>query len=124
MNKIKTVLFLSLCFVSVFSQKYYDSRYDYYDGDNLIQNTRLLKKYLDCFLTKGPCTPIGRLFKQIIPEVIVTACGKCTPNQKRFARKTFNAFKRNFPESHAELRQKFDPENKYYDAFEKVIANA
>lgn len=53
-----------LVFGVVAAQKYYDSRYDYYDTDNLIQNTRLLKKYLDCFLSKGPCTPIGRLFKR------------------------------------------------------------
>lgn len=59
-----------------------------------------------------------------MPEVITTACAKCTPTQKRFARKTFNAFRRYFPETLMELRRKFDPESKYYDAFEKVITNA
>ncbi|XP_062529820.1 chemosensory protein 15 isoform X1 [Bombyx mori] len=121
----KSVLFLCLIFLPyALNQKYYDSRYDYYDIDHLVQNPRLLKKYLDCFLGKGPCTPIGRLFKQVMPEVITTACAKCTPTQKRFARKTFNAFRRYFPETLMELRRKFDPESKYYDAFEKVITNA
>lgn len=43
--------------------KYYDRRYDYYDLDNLFQNPRLLTKYINCFLDKGPCTPVGRVFK-------------------------------------------------------------
>ncbi|KAH9642515.1 hypothetical protein HF086_008925 [Spodoptera exigua] len=119
-------IILIFLFVSiVFSQeKFYDRRYDYYEIDTLIQNPRLLKKYLDCFLGKGPCTPIGRVFRQILPEAVQTACKKCTPSQRRLARKTFNAFKGYFPETHEELRKKLDPKNKYYEAFEKAISSA
>lgn len=127
MCRCKTVLFLFSCILqlvlSATQREYYDKRYDYYDTDHLIQNPRLLKKYLDCFLDKGPCTPIGRLFKQVLPEVITTACAKCTTSQKRFSRKTFDAFNRYFPESVAELRQKLDPQDKYYKSFEKAISS-
>lgn len=70
--KISVVLFY-FCFVLVVGgteKDYYDRRYDYYDIDHLIQNPRLLKKYLDCFLDKGPCTPIGRLFKRKLNHFI------------------------------------------------------
>ncbi|KAM3963369.1 chemosensory protein 15 [Aphomia sociella] len=104
--------------------KYYDQRYDYFDVDNLVQNPRLLKKYIDCFLDKGPCTPVGRVFKLVLPEVVVTSCAKCTPSQKNFARKTFDAFKRLMPEDHEELKKKIDPSNKFYESFEKAVSDA
>ncbi|XP_075981780.1 ejaculatory bulb-specific protein 3-like isoform X1 [Anticarsia gemmatalis] len=118
---------LLVCFfiaAVIAQEKYYDRRYDYYDIDNLIQNRRLLKKYLDCFLAKGPCTPIGRVFRQLLPEVVATACKRCSPSQRRLARKAFFAFRRFFPESYEELMAKLDPKNKYYEAFEKAISNA
>lgn len=59
------LFFMYLLTVSVFCQEmFYDRRYDYYDIDTLIQNPRLLKKYLECFLEKGPCPPIGRVFRR------------------------------------------------------------
>ncbi|XP_026729694.1 ejaculatory bulb-specific protein 3-like isoform X3 [Trichoplusia ni] len=119
-----TLFFMYVFIASVFAQeKFYDRRYDYYDIDNLIQNVRLLKKYLDCFLEKGPCTPIGRVFRQLLPEAIATACKKCSPSQRRLARKTFNALRNHFPEGHDELIKKLDPKTKYYAAFQKAIAN-
>nr|XP_021190506.2 ejaculatory bulb-specific protein 3 isoform X1 [Helicoverpa armigera] len=120
-----SILVLCLFLVSINAQqRFYDRRYDYYDIDTLIQNPRLLKKYLDCFLEKGPCTPIGRVFRQILPDAVATACEKCSPSQRRLARKTFNAIRRNFPQGYVELMSKLDPKNKYYEAFEKAIANA
>ncbi|KOB51838.1 Chemosensory protein 15 [Operophtera brumata] len=51
-----------------------------------------------------------------------TACEKCTPLQKKFTKKAFDAFKTSLPESHAELKRKYDPRNMYYDTFETAIA--
>nr|UNG39404.1 chemosensory protein 10 [Apocheima cinerarius] len=121
---VSLVITLLLLPIVVAQDKYYDRRYDYFEIDYFVNNPRLLKKYLDCFLDQGPCTPIGRVFKQVLPEVISTACKKCTPLQKRFTKKAFNAFKTTLPEMHQELKKKYDPQNKYYDAFEKAIASA
>ncbi|KAL0820547.1 hypothetical protein ABMA28_006398 [Loxostege sticticalis] len=122
----KVVVFLQICFLisSGLSQGTYDRKYDYFDIDTLVQNPRLLQKYMDCFLDKGPCTPIGRVFKIALPEVVATGCSKCTPAQRSFARRTFGAFKRLLPAQHEELKKLLDPNNKYYDTFEKAIANA
>ncbi|KOB75937.1 Chemosensory protein 15 [Operophtera brumata] len=118
------VLIFSYLFLSIVlaDEKSYDRRYDYFEVDYFVNNPRLLKKYLDCFLDQGPCTPIGRVFKKVLPEVIRTACEKCTPLQKKFTKKAFDAFKMSLPESHAELKMKYDPRNMYYDAFETAIA--
>ncbi|RVE43731.1 hypothetical protein evm_011580 [Chilo suppressalis] len=104
--------------------KKYDRKYDLFDIDTLVENPRLLRKYMDCFLDEGPCTPIGRVFKLALPEIITTRCGKCTPAQKSFARRTFAAFKKEFPDKHGELKKLLDPDDKYYDSFEKAVASA
>lgn len=41
----------------------YNSKYDNFDVDTLIDNDRLLKAYVNCFLDKGRCTPEGADFK-------------------------------------------------------------
>ncbi|XP_045452742.1 allergen Tha p 1-like [Melitaea cinxia] len=87
-----------------------------------IHSKRLLNKYLDCFLDRSPCTPVGKVFKSVLPEVVKTACSKCSPMQKRFAGRTFQAFKRYLPEKHEELKHKLDPKNTYFANFESVIS--
>ncbi|CAH4030419.1 unnamed protein product [Pieris brassicae] len=72
-----TRLIFVILFICGDSQKLYDSRYDYYDTDHLIENPRLLKKYINCFLNEGPCTPIGKDFKIkdiMMRAVFVLAC--------------------------------------------------
>lgn len=59
---------------------------------------------------------------ETLPEVIRTACAKCTPLQKKFTKRAFDAFKTMLPVSHDALKKKYDPRNKYYDAFEQAIA--
>ncbi|KAI5643014.1 insect pheromone-binding family, a10/OS-D domain-containing protein [Phthorimaea operculella] len=116
-------IFLLCCYLLVLAvaQEYYDRRYDYFDVDSLIQNRRLLRKYLQCFLDRGPCPPIGRVFKNLLPEVVRTSCAKCSPRQKVFTRKVVNAFYAYHPSEFAELKKKLDPENKYFDNFEKAL---
>lgn len=57
------ILLLCLFAVPIATQNYYDSKYDNYDIESLIRNTRLLKLYLECFLSRRPCTPVGKVFK-------------------------------------------------------------
>lgn len=60
---IFTICIFLLYFNVLAEEVYYDAKYDFYDVDYFVQNPRLLNKYLDCFLDKGPCTPIGKVFK-------------------------------------------------------------
>ncbi|KPJ09665.1 Putative odorant-binding protein A10 [Papilio machaon] len=123
MQLIVLVFLVFPLFISA-EDKYYDRRYDYYDLDNLFQNPRLLRKYMNCFLDKGPCTPVGRVFKQLLPEVVMSACAKCSPSQRRLARNTFEAFDKYLADSRDELKRKLDPQNVYFEKFLKAISTA
>lgn len=57
-------LLILACLVAVaFAADKYNTKYDNFDVETLIQNDRLLKAYVNCFLDKGRCTPEGSEFK-------------------------------------------------------------
>lgn len=61
---MKSFLVLCALIAAVYSRpETYDSRYDNFDVDNLVDNVRLLTAYGHCFLGTGPCTPEGTNFK-------------------------------------------------------------
>lgn len=64
------------------------------------------------------------IIEELLPDVVKTSCKKCSPRQRRFARKVVDAFNKYLPASHDKLKKKLDPENKYYGAFEKSLADA
>lgn len=64
------------------------------------------------------------VFSEVLPEVITTACKKCTPQQIRLTRKAFKAFATMLPDMFDEFKRKYDPQNKYYDSLKKAIALA
>lgn len=41
----------------------YTTKYDNVDLDEILQNKRLLKNYVNCLLEKGNCTPDGQELK-------------------------------------------------------------
>lgn len=43
----------------------YTTKYDNVDLDEIVQNERLLKNYVDCLLERGRCTPDGLELKSI-----------------------------------------------------------
>lgn len=66
---------------------YYVSTYDHMDVGRLLRNNKVVAGFVKCFTNEGPCTPEGRLAKAyLLPEIIRTVCGKCTPRQKDMAR--------------------------------------
>ncbi|KAL4112352.1 hypothetical protein QTP88_016160 [Uroleucon formosanum] len=66
---------------------YYVSTYDHLDVGRLLRNQKVVSGFVKCFVNEGPCTPDGKLVKAyLLPEIIRTVCGKCTPRQKDMAR--------------------------------------
>lgn len=60
---MRALLVLACVVAVVFAADKYNSKYDNFDVDTLIQNGRLLKSYINCFLDKGRCTAEGTEFK-------------------------------------------------------------
>nr|ASA40083.1 chemosensory protein 22 [Helicoverpa assulta] len=96
----------------------YDEKYDKLDVDKIIGDDALFTAYTDCMLDKGPCTvEHSEDFKKLLPEVIQTACAKCSGIQKTNVRKTVKALSDKKPDDFAKFRAKFDPKGEYEKDF-------
>ncbi|KAJ0174096.1 hypothetical protein K1T71_010242 [Dendrolimus kikuchii] len=116
------VLVVLACLVAAtFAAEKYNSKYDNFDVETLIQNERLLKAYINCFLDKGRCTAEGADFKKALPEAVETTCAKCTDKQKTNIRKVIRAIQQKHPKYWDELVAKNDPSGKYRVNFDKFI---
>nr|QEI46811.1 chemosensory protein 13 [Galleria mellonella] len=96
----------------------YDEIFDKVDVDKIINDDSLFTGYIDCMLEKGPCTlEHSEEFKKLLPEVIATACAKCSPIQRQHVRKTVKALSEKKPDDFKIFRSRFDPKGEYEAAF-------
>lgn len=95
------------------AQETYDKKYDNFDVDEVLNNERLLKNYINCILDRGRCTREGTDFKRVIPEALQTNCAKCSPRQRQSIRKVVRALRKKNPDDWTLLQNKADPEKKY-----------
>ncbi|XP_013137111.1 PREDICTED: ejaculatory bulb-specific protein 3-like [Papilio polytes] len=102
----------------------YNAQYDNFNAQELVENSRLLKNYGRCFLSKGPCTAEGSDFKKTIPEALRTSCAKCTPKQRELVRTVVHGFQTKLPEIWTELVQQEDPKGKYKEAFNRFLQSS
>lgn len=61
------------------------------------------------------------LFLEKAPEALETNCKDCTDNQKALVRKASLFLIKNRPDDWKKLSDKFDPEGKYREAFDKFL---
>lgn len=59
---------------------------------------------------------------EVIPETLHTSCGKCTNKQKQLIKKVIGAVMERHPEAWKQITEKYDPDNKYKESFNKFIA--
>ncbi|XP_022127765.2 ejaculatory bulb-specific protein 3-like [Pieris rapae] len=94
----------------------YDEKYNNVDVDKIISDDTLLLAYINCFLDKGPCdTEFAQDYRDMLPEVIATACGKCSDIQRKNVRKLITIIFEKKTALAAELQAKYDPESKFQD---------
>ncbi|CAH1640307.1 unnamed protein product [Spodoptera littoralis] len=100
----------------------YDEKYDKLDVDKILGDDALFTAYINCMLDKGPCSVEHSAdFRQLLPEVIATACEKCTPIQRQNVRKTVKALSEKKPDDFVQFRAKFDPKGEYEKAFSAFV---
>ncbi|KAH9642540.1 hypothetical protein HF086_008950 [Spodoptera exigua] len=58
---------------------------------------------------------------ELLPEVISTACAKCSAIQRQNVRKTVKALSEKKPDDFAQFRTKFDPKGEYEKAFSAFV---
>ncbi|CAG9795803.1 unnamed protein product [Diatraea saccharalis] len=119
---MKTVVILSFLLAVVLARpETYDTQYDNFNAQDLVENPRLLKNYGKCFLGNGPCTSEGKDFKDIIPDALKTECAKCSPKQRQLIKTVIRGFQDKLPEMWTELVKKYDPNDEHKEAFEKFL---
>ncbi|XP_046970505.1 ejaculatory bulb-specific protein 3-like [Vanessa cardui] len=108
-------LILVLAIVAVVAARPEDdlSRYDNFDIDEVINNKRLLKAYMDCFIETGKCTPEGNDFKKWIPQSMEDSCSKCSEKQKILVAKVILAIKEEYNDGWLKLNELYNPGGKY-----------
>ncbi|XP_048483633.1 ejaculatory bulb-specific protein 3 [Plutella xylostella] len=100
----------------------YDAKYDQLDVDKILADDDTFSAYVNCLLDKGPCSvEHSEDFKTIFPEVVATACEKCSDLQKANVRKSVKALQDRRPEDFKALRTKYDPKGDYEEKFLRFI---
>ncbi|KAK5647408.1 hypothetical protein RI129_002300 [Pyrocoelia pectoralis] len=95
----------------------YNTKYDNFDVDTIINSPRLLKNYVNCVTDNGPCTAEGEEMKRNIPDALQTNCSKCSEKQKEITDTLLKHIEANEPEYWKMLQDKYDPDRKYSAAY-------
>nr|AEX07266.1 CSP3 [Helicoverpa armigera] len=114
--------FLIFTLITVVSSDFYNSKYNCFNVQPLLENDRILLSYTKCFLDQGPCTPDAKDFNKVIPEALETTCGKCSPKQKLVIKTVIKAVISRHPDAWDQLTEKYDKDKKYKDSFDKFLA--
>lgn len=64
---VLVLILLSVGFGIINAEEKYTTKYDNINIEDVIENERLLKNYVDCLLGRGPCTPDGFELKSKFP---------------------------------------------------------
>nr|BAI82450.1 chemosensory protein 2 [Delia antiqua] len=100
----------------------YDNKFDNIDIDEILGQERLLKNYVKCLEGLGPCTPDGKMLKDIpiletLPDAMATNCAKCTERQKYGSDRVTHFLIDNRPEDWDRLEKIYNPEGSYKKAY-------
>ncbi|KAM3963318.1 allergen Tha p 1-like [Aphomia sociella] len=115
---------LLLAFVAVTTARLYSSRHDNIDIETLVQNPLYMKMSVDCYLDRIKCGKTTATLKRAIPEIVETACAKCTPTQKHILRRYIEELKKTLPRDYQSFRYKYDPNGTNFDSLETAIADS
>ncbi|XP_019866884.2 ejaculatory bulb-specific protein 3 [Aethina tumida] len=115
------VVLLFICFCGGSPQKYI-SKYDHINVELLLKNDRLLKNYIDCFLDKQKCTPLGMEIKKNIPEALKNGCARCSDDQKTAFKRIIRHLAKNRRDWLNELTDRYDPNEEFQKRYHYLFA--
>nr|UDM59707.1 putative chemosensory protein 14 [Corcyra cephalonica] len=118
------IILLMLAFVAISNARMYSSRHDNMDIETLVRNPGYMKTSVGCYLDRNMCGKTTATLKKAIPEIVQTACAKCTPTQKHILRRYIEELKKKLPRDYQSFRHKFDPNGTKFDELETAIANS
>ncbi|KAL0123389.1 hypothetical protein PUN28_005731 [Cardiocondyla obscurior] len=103
----------------------YTHKFDNIDVDEILNNERLLKRYIDCILDKPNvrCPAEATELKKHITEGLETECAKCSENQKKTVRKVIRFLIKNKNDMWTQLKAKYDPNGTFAKKYEDMAKN-
>ncbi|XP_075216523.1 ejaculatory bulb-specific protein 3-like [Lycorma delicatula] len=112
---------LAVALQVVADDKFYTSKYDNINLDEILDSKRLVSNYVQCLLGNKACSPEGSELKKILPDALKTQCAKCTENQKQGALKVVQRLQKDYPDEWKLLLDKWDPKREYFTKFEEYM---
>ncbi|KAH8335870.1 hypothetical protein KR074_009280, partial [Drosophila pseudoananassae] len=100
-------------------ESFYNNEFDNVNLDEILNQDRLLNNYIKCLENEGPCTPDGKMLKDILPDAMLTDCSKCTEKQKNGAMKVTSHLIDNRPKDWEYLEKIYDPTGSYRIKYQK-----
>ncbi|XP_069673775.1 ejaculatory bulb-specific protein 3-like [Periplaneta americana] len=96
-------------------EEQYVAKFDnMYVGD-IVTNDQVLDSYIRCFLDTGTCTVDGAQLKATLANIHQNGCPPCSREHKRGAALIVRFLHDNKPAQWMKLREKYDPENVYFN---------
>nr|ACZ58023.1 chemosensory protein 5 [Adelphocoris lineolatus] len=114
-----TIVLLAAAFEVLTGSRAYTTHYDYIDVDQVLNNTRLYTKYVECLLGQGKCTPEARELRDKLPEALQTNCARCSERQASESHRVIRFLIQNRQEDFKLLEAKYDPSGLYFKRFEE-----
>ncbi|XP_066905171.1 ejaculatory bulb-specific protein 3-like [Halyomorpha halys] len=74
------------------------------DVERILNNNRIINKYLKCMLRQGVCPPEARDFRRVLPKLIKHLCEKCTDRQRTALKQIFTFVRTKFPKEWEQMK--------------------
>nr|AVM86435.1 chemosensory protein [Corythucha ciliata] len=95
----------------------YPTDYDNIDPEKVLNNERLYKRYFNCLMRKGKCTPDAKFLRRKLPSTLATACSKCSQKLKNDILKVLGLFIQKKRSDYKKLAALYDPQGFYRKKF-------
>ncbi|GBP07818.1 Putative odorant-binding protein A10 [Eumeta japonica] len=100
----------------------YDAKFDEFDAEGVAANPAALEAVVKCLAGLGVCNEQGAAYKELMPEVVMTTCGKCTPRQQEILKIVMGAAKRTYPDIYEAFKKAYDPNNAKGSALDAFVS--
>ncbi|XP_063224976.1 ejaculatory bulb-specific protein 3-like [Bacillus rossius redtenbacheri] len=111
---------LAACLMASAEDKYPD-RYDNMSVEEVLDNERAYRRYLDCLLDRGVCPPAGKDLKEHIRDAMSSKCSMCTDAQKEKLHKAFLYMEEKKADDLQTLLDHYGTDKKMRDDFIKFV---
>ena len=119
---MKYLTVVACVLVGVLAADKYTDKYDNINLQEILNNDRFLRAYIDCVLYNGKCTAEGQTLKENLKDGLETGCEKCTEKQEEGVETTVEFLIESKPEIWEEVTKVLDPTGKYRKKYEDRAA--